>query len=58
MEEATQAALEASAAAEAQHDAMYKQLAADKRTLQDQSAQVSTHPLALYKFATASSLAA
>lgn len=41
MEEATQAALEASSAAEAQHTAMSKQLAADKRKVQEQMEQVS-----------------
>ena len=42
LEEATQAALEASSAAEAQHAAMSKQLAADKRNVQEQMDQVST----------------
>ncbi len=41
MEEATHAALEASSAAEAQHTAMSKQLAADKRNVQEQMEQVS-----------------
>lgn len=41
MEEATQAALEASSAAEVQHTAMSKQLAADKRNVQEQMEQVS-----------------
>jgi len=41
LEEATQAALEASSAAEAQHTAMSKQLAADKRNVQEQMDQVS-----------------
>ena len=40
LEEATQAALEASSAAEAQHAIMSKQLAADRRNLQDQLDQV------------------
>ena len=40
LKEATQAALEASSAAEAQHAAMSRQLAADKRKLQEQLDQV------------------
>lgn len=42
MEEAAQAALEASSAAEAQHAAAAKQLAADKRNLQEQRDQASS----------------
>ena len=42
VEDAAQSALEASSAAEAQHAAACKQLAADKRNLQEQQDQVST----------------
>lgn len=41
LEQATQAALDASSAAEAQHTALAKQLASEKRDLQDQAAQVT-----------------
>ena len=41
LEQATQAALDASSAAEAQHAALAKQLASEKRDLQDQAAQVA-----------------
>lgn len=43
VEEAAQAALEATSAAEAQHAAACNQLAADKRSVQEQQDQVSTH---------------
>ena len=42
LEQATQAALDASSAAEAQHAALAKQLASEKRDLQDQAAQVTS----------------
>lgn len=42
VEEAAQAALEASSAAEAQHAAACKQLALDKRNVQEQQDQVNT----------------
>ena len=40
LQQATQAALDASSAAEAQHTALAKQLAAEKRDLQDQADKV------------------
>ena len=45
MEQATQAALDASSAAEAQHTALAKQLAAEKRELQDQADKVTQNTL-------------
>lgn len=45
LEQATQAALDASSAAEAQHSALAKQLALEKRDLQDQADKVR-HPTA------------
>ena len=63
VEGAAQAALEASSAAEAQHAAGAKQLAADKRSLQEQQDQVrhlhvsTTHCLSKYAAVNSTSIA-